>query len=153
MEDDWEAAKQLALDLAPANEAENKRKTSAKATTSKVAETLNVVEKKEAGEKRRQEEIAAAARRAVDIYEAELAAKEQGKKNARIPTTSATANKGERVASTSGTADGNGEGDVAPTNNNWGKMTVVQLKDELRNRGLKVSGRKTDLIERLQSSS
>jgi len=149
MEDDWEAARQLAQDLAPANEAENKRKTSAKATPSKVAETLNVVEKKEAGEKRRQEEIAAAARRAVDMYEAELAAKEQGKNNARIPTSATT--KGGRMGSKSGTVV-NGEGDNTPTNN-WGKMTVVQLKDELRNRGLKVSGRKTDLVERLQSSS
>eukprot|EP00978_Attheya_sp_CCMP212_P004092 scaffold8852_cov38-Attheya_sp.AAC.1 len=102
MEDDWEAARQLAQDLAPANEAENKRKTSAKVTTSKVAETLNVVEKKEAGEKRRHEEIAVAARRAVDMYEAELAAKEQGENNARIPTSSATT-KGGRMGSQSGT--------------------------------------------------
>ena len=31
-------------------------------------------------------------------------------------------------------------------------MTVNELKDELRNRGLKVSGKKADLIERLRSS-
>ena len=33
----------------------------------------------------------------------------------------------------------------------YAKMTVAQLKDELRGRGLKVSGRKAELIERLQS--
>ncbi len=34
---------------------------------------------------------------------------------------------------------------------NYEKMTVVQLKEALRNKGLKVSGRKAELIERLQS--
>jgi len=33
------------------------------------------------------------------------------------------------------------------------KMTVVQLKDECRRRGLKVGGKKADLIDRLQTSS
>mmetsp|Transcript_943 Transcript_943/g.2343 ORF Transcript_943/g.2343 Transcript_943/m.2343 type:complete len:205 (+) Transcript_943:1971-2585(+) len=33
------------------------------------------------------------------------------------------------------------------------KMTVAQLKDECRNRGLKVGGRKAELIERLENST
>eukprot|EP00536_Pseudo-nitzschia_multiseries_P014452 jgi/Psemu1/311005/fgenesh1_kg.707_\ len=33
------------------------------------------------------------------------------------------------------------------------KMTVAQLKDECRRRGLKVGGKKAALIERLQTSS
>ena len=32
------------------------------------------------------------------------------------------------------------------------KMTVAQLKDQLRDRGLKVSGRKAELIERLKGA-
>ena len=36
-----------------------------------------------------------------------------------------------------------------PTVKDWSSFTVVQLKDELRSRGLKVSGRKADLIDRL----
>jgi len=41
----------------------------------------------------------------------------------------------------------------AAKHQDWSAMTVVQLKDELRNRGLKVSGRKAELIERLMESS
>jgi hypothetical protein len=32
-------------------------------------------------------------------------------------------------------------------------MTVAQLKEECRNRGLKVGGRKSELVERLQNST
>ena len=35
----------------------------------------------------------------------------------------------------------------------WSALTVVKLKEELRSRGLKVSGRKAELIERLMESS
>ena len=38
---------------------------------------------------------------------------------------------------------------VNPDNNLWGDFTVPQLKDACRDRGLKVSGKKADLIERL----
>ena len=34
----------------------------------------------------------------------------------------------------------------------YSSMTVTQLKDELRSRGLKVSGKKAELIERLESA-
>jgi len=47
------------------------------------------------------------------------------------------------------------EGDVkataVPCDIDYSKMTVVQLKDILRAKGLKVSGRKAELIERLES--
>jgi hypothetical protein len=33
------------------------------------------------------------------------------------------------------------------------KMTVTQLKEACRNRGLKVGGKKSELIERLENSS
>lgn len=34
----------------------------------------------------------------------------------------------------------------------YSKMTVAQLKDLLRSKGMKVSGKKAELIERLKSS-
>ena len=40
----------------------------------------------------------------------------------------------------------------ARSSKDWSKMTVIQLKNELRSRGLRVSGKKDELIERLQSS-
>lgn len=38
-----------------------------------------------------------------------------------------------------------------PCDIDYSNMTVVQLKDELRAKGLKVSGRKSELVERLES--
>jgi len=43
-------------------------------------------------------------------------------------------------------------GNSANANEDFSKMTVVVLKQELRDRGLKVSGKKSELIERLQQS-
>ena len=40
-------------------------------------------------------------------------------------------------------------GALFSTRNNLEKLTVVQLKDKLRSQGLKVSGRKSELIDRL----
>ncbi|CAJ1953479.1 unnamed protein product [Cylindrotheca closterium] len=39
-----------------------------------------------------------------------------------------------------------------PAVTDFSKLTVIELKDELRKRGLRLSGKKADLIERLQSS-
>ena len=41
---------------------------------------------------------------------------------------------------------------VVVTAKDYSKMTVIELKDELRSRGLKLGGKKADLIDRLQSS-
>ena len=41
---------------------------------------------------------------------------------------------------------------VSTTDGDYEKMTVAQLKDELRGRGLRVSGKKAELIERLRAS-
>jgi hypothetical protein len=42
--------------------------------------------------------------------------------------------------------------DVASANADFSKMNVAQLKDELRSRGLRMSGKKAELIERLRSA-
>lgn len=42
-----------------------------------------------------------------------------------------------------------GVAEVEDGNTNWASMTVVALKEELRSRGLKVSGKKAVLVERL----
>ena len=42
--------------------------------------------------------------------------------------------------------------DVVPETKNYESMTVSELKDELRGKGLRVSGRKAELIERLKSA-
>jgi hypothetical protein len=48
----------------------------------------------------------------------------------------------------------NGEFLDEPTSGtNFSSMTVAELKEECRNRGLKVGGKKSDLIERLQSTT
>lgn len=39
-----------------------------------------------------------------------------------------------------------------PGEQDWASMTVVALKDELRTRGLRVSGRKAELVERLSQA-
>ena len=44
------------------------------------------------------------------------------------------------------------ESTAKATTNAWNGMTLIQLKKELRARGLKVSGKKAKLIERLESS-
>lgn len=43
--------------------------------------------------------------------------------------------------------------EAAPADLDFGSMTVVELKEELRKRGLKVSGKKQELIERLQAQN
>ena len=50
------------------------------------------------------------------------------------------------VVSVEGSALVTGEGGQSP---DWASMTVNGLKEELRKRGLKVSGRKAELVERL----
>ena len=39
-----------------------------------------------------------------------------------------------------------------PASGDWSKLTVAQLKDKLRARGLKVSGKKADLVTRLENA-
>lgn len=42
---------------------------------------------------------------------------------------------------------------MSTTPQDWNKMTVVQLKAELTKRGLVTTGKKADLVERLQADT
>ena len=77
------------------------------------------------------EDIGAAARRAVELF---------NHQNEEELSTDESVETYEEPASPSSKPD-------------WTKMTVVMLKDELRSRGLKLSGKKADLIARLEEHS
>lgn len=81
------------------------------------------------------EGLAKAAREAVAMYEAEMAAKSQERK----------AQKSEWAEEVTAVAAASTD---QPTD--WASLTVVKLKDELRSRGLKVGGKKAELVQRLQ---
>lgn len=61
----------------------------------------------------------------------------------------ALASDGEGVPSGVAVRDGAGIAGVRGGEREWAAMTVAALKDELRKRGLKVSGKKAELVERL----
>ncbi|KAL9187944.1 hypothetical protein ACHAXT_006322 [Thalassiosira profunda] len=94
-----------------------------------------------------------AAREAVRKYEEEMATKSSQKQAVRsswddemaaTPSPPPAAKVGEDAI--------NGL-DEAAADVDYSKMTVAQLKDELRSKGLKVGGKKAELIERLESSA
>ena len=88
------------------------------------------------------EDLARAAREAVEEYEAEMAAKSHERKAQKSELAEAVAVVSE-----------DREIDASPTATaatDWASLTVAKLKDELRSRGLKVGGKKAELIERLQ---
>ena len=88
------------------------------------------------------EDLARAAREAVATYEAEMAAKSQSRKAQKSEWAEAVAAVSEER-----------EIDASPTATaatDWASLTVAKLKDELRSRGLKVGGKKAELIQRLE---
>mmetsp|Transcript_15150 Transcript_15150/g.43799 ORF Transcript_15150/g.43799 Transcript_15150/m.43799 type:complete len:1079 (+) Transcript_15150:300-3536(+) len=94
---------------------------------------------------RNPEDLARAAREAVALYEAEMAAKSQER----------MAQKSEWAEEVAAVAVPSEEQEVdasppAAAATDWASLTVVKLKDELRSRGLKVGGRKAELIQRLE---
>ena len=92
------------------------------------------------------EDLAKAAREAVAVYEAEMAAKSQERKAQK----SEWAKEAAAVASTDGIDNTDASPPTTTTTTDWASLTVVKLKDELRSRGLKVAGRKAELVLRLQ---
>ena len=92
-----------------------------------------------------------AAREAVRKYEEEMAMKKSEKQAVRSSWDD------EMVGTPSMTGAFQVEAEDAPSGPaatvDYSKMTVAKLKDELRSRGLKVSGKKAELIERLQDVS
>ena len=88
------------------------------------------------------EDLARAAREAVATYEAEMAAKSQSRKAQKSEWAEAVAAVSEER-----------EIDASPTATaatDWASLTVAKLKDELRSRGLKVGGKKAELVQRLE---
>lgn len=78
--------------------------------------------------------IARAARAAVEQYEKEQ--REEDSNGAKVEAE---------------VEESNSEGMVPNEHKDYESLTVVQLKDILRTRGLEVSGRKAEIIERLKS--
>mmetsp|Transcript_16777 Transcript_16777/g.21650 ORF Transcript_16777/g.21650 Transcript_16777/m.21650 type:complete len:104 (-) Transcript_16777:288-599(-) len=87
-----------------------------------------------------------AAREAVRKYEEEMAMKSQMKSKRKKAMSSPP------PAAEEGLINGIEEEAPAEAAVDYSKMTVAQLKDVLRSKGLKVSGRKAELIERLEMS-
>lgn len=85
------------------------------------------------------EDLGRAARAAVEQYEAQM--KQESEFEEKIKHKQ----QGQAVESSSSDSESNDATDFE-------SMKVVELKDELRSRGLKVSGRKAELIERLKQS-
>lgn len=94
------------------------------------------------------EDLARAAREAVATYEAEMAAKSKERKAQKSEWAEDVA-----TAVVAASTDKQGEVDASPpaaVTTDWADLTVVKLKEELRSRGLKVGGKKADLVQRLQ---
>ena len=126
----WESAGELARNLASKDGAKKtKKKTKKKPPT----DSEKNVESAEAEEK--QEEVGRLAREAVRLYEEQMKAEKEA----------INVMKGVEDEFESDTFVMSGE-------MNYETMTVVELKDALRSRGLKVSGKKAELIDRLKNS-
>jgi hypothetical protein len=110
--------------------------------------------------KEEEQSLGKAAREAVRKYEEELRMKQSEKKSARASwddemwddaPPQPSSRKGEAI-------DGVEKVDeIYPSapegaNADYSNMTVTQLKDLLRSKGMKVSGKKDELIQRLESS-
>jgi hypothetical protein len=65
------------------------------------------------------------------------------------PATSPTGSASTEATSTSSGAGSGGSGTGSSSVTNWNKLTVPALKELLKERGLKVTGKKAELIERL----
>jgi len=105
------------------------------AEAQKIVDDEAEVERMAEAERIAAEDIGAAARRAVELFNQGQDSKNLSEKKDREEPAMSS-----EVLSTE-------------TLSEWGKMTVAQLKDHLRSRGLKLSGKKADLIVRLQENS
>mmetsp|Transcript_10090 Transcript_10090/g.18163 ORF Transcript_10090/g.18163 Transcript_10090/m.18163 type:complete len:782 (-) Transcript_10090:237-2582(-) len=101
-----------------------------------------------------------AAREAVRKYEEEMAMKSRRKEGMRSSWEEGMVQESAMVTPTPPPAaevkeepinGGEVEEAAAPASVDYSKMTVAQLKDELRSKGLKVGGKKAELVERLET--
>ena len=89
------------------------------------------------------QDLAKAAREAVEMYEADMAAKRQETEKRKSEWAAEAEAAVEVVQEDAAVAT-----ETKPTTD-WSKLTVAKLKDELRSRGLKASGKKAELIQAL----
>lgn len=110
--------------------------------------------------KEEEDALGRAAREAVRKYEEEMRAKQSEKKNARtswdnemvIATPPQPSPKRDGAINGVEKVDMMDRSGPAGIDADYSKMTVTQLKDLLRSKGLKLSGKKEELIERLERS-
>ena len=110
--------------------------------------------------KEEEDALGRAAREAVRKYEEEMRMKQSEKKNAWTSWNDEmviatppqpSPNKGDAIKGVK-KADMIDSSGPAGVDADYSKMTVTQLKDLLRSKGLKLSGKKEELIERLEGS-
>jgi hypothetical protein len=154
--EDWGSARKLAKDLSfvseqrqeqEAQQQEEQEKEEQEKEGEKVADYNNP----NLSDEERMELIGKAARAAVEKFESERSLESDN--DMRIKETAKKAGiKGLSSNRQIPLQSNNDNSEDSSSNVDYAKMTVVQLKDILRSKGLKVSGKKAELIERLQSS-
>jgi len=135
----WEEAERLAQSLA-SNEKSQKKEGNGAATEEL---TAGIVDPNEMSE----EELGRLARAAVVQYEAEMFQEEKELQSDEDWEDDSDT----EVHNLLNLEESEVEAPISKNNVSWEKMKVVQLKEELRSRGLKVSGRKAELLVRLQT--
>lgn len=154
--EDWGSARKLAKVLSfvseqrqeqEAQQQEEQEKEEQEKEGEKVADYNNP----NLSDEERMELIGKAARAAVEKFESERSLESDN--DMRIKETAKKAGiKGLSSNRQIPLQSNNDNSEDSSSNVDYAKMTVVQLKDILRSKGLKVSGKKAELIERLQSS-
>jgi hypothetical protein len=138
-DDDWEASVRLANQLSGLEGFDDDDIDMDEIDELLQAEMADLTEDEE-------ELLGKAAREAVRKYEEEMAMKRSAKQSARSAWDEqlvASSPEPEEVAEKATSGDANVD---------YSQMTVAELKEMLRSRGLKVGGKKSELIERLMSS-
>lgn len=161
--EDWGSARKLAKDLSFVSEQQEEQEEQQEQQQQQDQQQEQQKQEEQEGEKvadynnpnlsdeERMELIGKAARAAVEKFESERSLESDN--DMLIKETAKKAGiKGLSSKRQIPLQSNNDNSEDSSSNVDYAKMTVVQLKDILRSKGLKVSGKKAELIERLQSS-